>query len=81
MSLYHRLLKNLVVTEVKWVRHTEDLAALAPDSEHGWFNDFLEDMLSRISKKALVVSSGPLLSVPVPSIQCDTASENLTEAA
>lgn len=67
-SLYQRLLQNLVVTEVKWARHTEDLAALAPDAEHGWFNDFLEDMLSKISKKALVVSSGPFLSVLVPKL-------------
>lgn len=54
-------------SESMWVRRSEDLAALAPDAEHGWFNDFLEDMLDRISKKALVVSSGPFLSILVPS--------------
>lgn len=53
-GLYQKLCKNLVTTETKWARHIGDLAALAPDAEHGWFNDFLEDILSKISKKALV---------------------------
>lgn len=65
-GLYQKLCENLVTTETKWARHIGDLAALAPDAEHGWFNDFLEDILSKISKKALVVSSGPFLSALVP---------------
>lgn len=54
-------------SETRWVRRSEDLAALAPDAEHGWFNDFLEDMLNRISKKTLVVSAGPFILMLVPS--------------
>ena len=62
-SVYQRVCKNLVQTEATWIRHSEDLAALAPDAEHGWFNDFLEDLLNKVSKKALMVSSHPFLLV------------------
>ena len=68
-SVYQRVCKNLVASETQWARQTEDLAALAPDAEHGWFNGFLEDMLNNISTKALLVSRALFLSwlVPKPS--------------
>ncbi len=56
-SVYQRVCKNLIASETTWVGRSEDQAALAPDAVHRWFNDFLEDTLNKISKKALIVSS------------------------
>ncbi|KAL9021936.1 MAG: hypothetical protein Q9185_000807 [Variospora sp. 1 TL-2023] len=41
--------KLLVHEEMEWISRREDLAALARDSEHGWFNGFIEDTLHAIS--------------------------------
>ncbi|KAL8685523.1 MAG: hypothetical protein Q9218_007709 [Villophora microphyllina] len=43
---------SLVDEEYEWIKEGVDLAALALEGEHGWFNGFLEDTLNRISKKA-----------------------------
>ncbi|KAL8654573.1 MAG: hypothetical protein Q9210_001419 [Variospora velana] len=42
--------KLLVHEEMEWIHRREDLAALARDSEHGWFNGFVEDTLHAISQ-------------------------------
>ncbi|KAI4185111.1 MAG: hypothetical protein L6R41_004318 [Letrouitia leprolyta] len=36
---------------MEWIYRREDLAALARDSEHGWFNGFVKDGLHMISRK------------------------------
>lgn len=47
---------NIVSVEAQWIRRSDDLAALAQDADHGWFNICLENVLNRISRKALLVS-------------------------
>ena len=57
-SLYN-LIHNtgsLPESELRWIRHKDDLAALARDQEHGWLNGFLEDAMNKISRTATVVS-------------------------
>ncbi|KAL8729637.1 MAG: hypothetical protein Q9166_004586 [cf. Caloplaca sp. 2 TL-2023] len=44
--------ESLVETEAKWIREGVDLAAVAREEEHGWFNGFLEDTLHKISRRA-----------------------------
>ncbi|KAL9100353.1 MAG: hypothetical protein Q9163_004260 [Psora crenata] len=53
------LIKNtesLVADESEWIRYSLDLASLAQDAEHGWFNGFLEDSLNTISRRLTQVS-------------------------
>lgn len=47
--------KLLVHEEMEWISRREDLAALARDSEHGWFNGFVEDTLHAISHTMITV--------------------------
>lgn len=42
--------------EGQWIRQHDDLAALAHDSEHDWFNVWLETKLNRLSRNILLVS-------------------------
>ncbi|KAL8807456.1 MAG: hypothetical protein Q9223_001242 [Gallowayella weberi] len=54
-SLYHfvRATASLVEPEYRWIREGIDLAAVARNEEHGWFNGFLEDNVfnfNRISR-------------------------------
>ncbi|KAL8859136.1 MAG: hypothetical protein Q9178_004399 [Gyalolechia marmorata] len=44
--------ESLIEPEYRWIRQGMDLAAVAREEEHGWFNGFLEDNLNRISRKA-----------------------------
>ncbi|KAL8919010.1 MAG: hypothetical protein Q9172_005165 [Xanthocarpia lactea] len=44
--------QSLIEPEYRWIREGMDLAAVAREEEHGWFNGFLEDNLNRISRKA-----------------------------
>lgn len=46
-----------VHNEMEWIYRREDLAALARDSEHGWFNGFVKDGLHMISRKMTMVST------------------------
>ncbi|KAL8785187.1 MAG: hypothetical protein Q9213_003534 [Squamulea squamosa] len=48
--IYHT--RSLVESEAKWIREGADLAAVAREEEHGWFNGFLEDTLNKISRRA-----------------------------
>ena len=54
-SIYQATTQNLVDMETYWPCRTDDLAALAPDAEHGWFNGFLEYMLAKVPKRILTV--------------------------
>ena len=54
-SVYQFTTQNLVDMETYWPCRTDDLAALAPDAEHGWFNGLLEDLLAKIPKRILIV--------------------------
>ena len=54
--LHQMASQNLVAMEGKWICHGDDLAALAHDVEHNWFDVFLEDMLNKISRRTLLVS-------------------------
>ena len=63
-SIYQATTQNLVDMESYWPCRTDDLAALAPDVEHGWFNDFLEDMLSKVPKRVLTVRVRPPRLIP-----------------
>ena len=47
--------QSLVESEAEWIRHGEDLAALAHDEESGWFNALVEDTMIRISRTATAV--------------------------
>ncbi len=47
--------KSLVGDEAEWTAEGPDLAALGRDVEYGWLNTFLEDTLSKISRKATLV--------------------------
>ncbi|KAI4128513.1 MAG: hypothetical protein LQ338_002683 [Usnochroma carphineum] len=51
-SLFNMIWSNKcqVHEEMEWILRREDLAALARDSEHGWFNGFVEDTLNAISR-------------------------------
>ncbi|KAI4219945.1 MAG: hypothetical protein LQ349_008215 [Xanthoria aureola] len=53
-SLYNFIhqTRGLVDSESKWIREGADLAAVAREEEHGWFNGFLEDTLHKISPRA-----------------------------
>ncbi|KAL9001004.1 MAG: hypothetical protein Q9169_000488 [Polycauliona sp. 2 TL-2023] len=53
-SLYNFIhhTRSLVDSESKWIREGADLAAVARQEEHGWFNGFLEDTLHKISPNA-----------------------------
>ena len=55
-SLYQMACRNLVAMEGEWICHGDDLAALAHDVEHNWFNVFLEDVPNKISRRTLLVS-------------------------
>lgn len=41
--------QSLAQEEAEWIHHSRDLAALSLGTEHGWFNDFLEDTMNAIS--------------------------------
>ncbi|KAL9129784.1 MAG: hypothetical protein Q9217_001860 [Psora testacea] len=43
--------QSLVKDESDWIRHSLDLAALSVGTEHGWFNEFLEDSMNNISRR------------------------------
>lgn len=60
-SLFNMIWSNKcqVHEEMEWILRREDLAALARDSEHGWFNGFVEDTLNAISRTMTAV--GPSL--------------------
>lgn len=47
--------QSLVSDESDWIRCGPDLAALGRDSEHGWLNTFLEDILNKISMRLTMV--------------------------
>lgn len=57
-SLFNMIWDNKlqVHEEMDWIYRREDLAALARDSEHGWFNGFVEDTLNTISRTMTAVS-------------------------
>lgn len=42
-------------TEADWIKQWDDLAALAHDTENGWFKGFLEDTLRAVSPKISMV--------------------------
>ncbi|KAL8850585.1 MAG: hypothetical protein Q9221_004455 [Calogaya cf. arnoldii] len=50
-SLYNFIhgTQSIVEIESRWIREGADLAAVAHEEEHGWFNGFLEDTLRKIS--------------------------------
>ncbi|KAL8675176.1 MAG: hypothetical protein Q9168_000429 [Polycauliona sp. 1 TL-2023] len=52
-SLYNFIhhTRSLVDSEAKWIREGADLAAVARQEEHGWFNGFFEDTLHKISPR------------------------------
>jgi len=39
-----------------WIHLGHDLAAVAYDQEYGWFQNFFEDLLNKISRRATTVS-------------------------
>lgn len=43
--------QSLVADESDWIRCGPDLAALGRDSEHGWLNSFLDDILNKVSMR------------------------------
>ena len=43
-------------SEGNWIYRSDDLAAISDDVEHGWFNGFVEDILSATSRRGLLVS-------------------------
>ena len=47
---------NIDSVETYWIRHSDDLAAVAKDAEHGWFNVFLERLLNWFSRDMMLVS-------------------------
>ena len=47
---------SLVGDEAEWTAEGPDLAALGRGPEYGWLNTLLEDILSKISEKATLVS-------------------------
>ncbi|KAL8843887.1 MAG: hypothetical protein Q9176_001849 [Flavoplaca citrina] len=47
--------QSIVASEARWIREGADLAAVAREEEHGWFNGFLEDTLKKISPRATQV--------------------------
>ena len=49
--------QSLVSSETRWIRQREDLAAIGHGAEHGWFNAFVEDLLTKVSARLLLVSS------------------------
>ena len=58
----HNLIENtqsLVGDESDWVREGSDLAALDRGPEYSWLNTFTEDLISKISWKATLVSVRP----------------------
>ena len=67
-SIYQATTQNLVDMESYWPCQTGDLAALAPDAEHGWFNGFLEDILNKIPKRVLKVRACPSLLISLRSV-------------
>ena len=52
-------------SETHWITRSDDLAALAKDADHGWFNIFVEDALNCLSRGTLLVST-PLKDCHVP---------------
>ena len=54
-AVYGMVTQNIPGSETLWMRRVDDLAALASGAEHGWFNVFLEKMLNKISRRALLV--------------------------
>ena len=61
-SLYQQVKTNIVDSENQWILRSNDLAALAHDTEHGWFNVQVEDWLNRLSRPLLLVSEARTLS-------------------
>ncbi len=55
-SLYQEVKRSIVDAENEWILQSDDLAAVAQDAEHGWFNVALESFLNSLSRKALFVS-------------------------
>lgn len=64
--------QSLVADESDWIRCGPDLAALGRDSEHGWLNSFLDDILNKVSMR-FTMASVPCLAdtkcFPHPSTQ------------
>ena len=48
--------KNFVEEEREWIRRGPDLAAVGCGPEYGWFNTFIEDVLSKVSTAVTLVS-------------------------
>lgn len=69
-SLYNLIhhTSGVATMESDWVQYGPDLAAVARDQEYGWFNEFLEDLLNKISRKLTRVSTSIL--VPNSKIVC-----------
>lgn len=47
---------SLEPRETDWLRCGPDLAALTTGPEHGWFNNFVEDVLNNMSRRLTTVS-------------------------
>ena len=61
--------KSLVEEERAWIRRGPDLAAVGCGPEYGWFNTFIEDVLSKVSTAVTLVSNSSLL-VPDICLYC-----------
>jgi len=55
--------KSMGSSEALWIRQWDDLAALAHDTEHGWFHGAIEDLLRVISPTITLVG----IFFPLPS--------------
>ncbi len=57
---------NIVSAEAQWIGQSDDLAALAPDADYGWFNVYLKNILNTLSRKTLLVSRIFILHSAIP---------------
>ena len=47
---------RMLGADANWISRSEDLAAINPDAEYGWFNGCIEDLLYKCSRRILLVS-------------------------
>ena len=77
----HNLVNNtqsLVGDESDWIREGPDLAALYRGPEYSWLNTCFEDIMSRISKRATLVSTELAHKIQLPKIYALASSFRFT---
>lgn len=47
---------DMLNSEADWIRRSDDLGVISPNSEHGWLNGVVEDVIAKVSRRLYLVS-------------------------